>query len=195
MRAAVLALSGAIALGGCTADKLTLLENEEGDETGSVAILDPVTGEEKVEVNTKLTEAKLTNRPKPRMVKELKPAYTTLLGDLPPKAVSWTILFPVGKSEIPEQERFKLGEIKQTFESRKGAQVEVAGFTDSTGTEEGNSRLSRDRALSVAAELRAFDIPVDDNVDTVGRGWYLALERLGLNKESDDYRRVDIVVR
>jgi len=71
VRAAFLALAGAIVLGGCASDKLTLSENEEGEATGAVAILDPVTNAERAVLNTKLTEAKLTSRPKPRAVKEL----------------------------------------------------------------------------------------------------------------------------
>ena len=195
MRAALLALSGAIALGGCAGDMLTLSENEEGEATGAVAILDPVTGEERAVLNTKLTEAKLVNRPKPRAVKELKSAYTTLLGNLPPRAGTFVFLFGSNETRIPEAQRGKLDDIKNALDKRPGAQIEVAGFTDRDGKEDYNDEVSKKRALDVIAELRELGFPVDPE-DAVGRG-ERAAQAAG---DPDDYindlfRKVEVIVR
>lgn len=195
MRAALLALTGAIALGGCASDKLTLFENEDGNATGAVAILDPVTLKERVEVNTALTEAKLTSRPKPRAVKQVKPAYTELLANLPLKAERITILFEFKDNEIPAAQRGKIDDIRKAIELRPGAQIEVVGYTDTMGPAEGNLTLSEDRAKSVITELVALGIPIDIK-DAVGRGELEAVASGDPDSYANPlYRKVVVVVR
>ena len=196
MRAALLALSGAIALGGCAGDMLTLAENEEGEATGAVAILDPATGEERAVVNTKLTEAKLTSRPKPRAVKELKPAYSALLGDLPIKAKTFEIFFPLNVDSIPSDQLGVIELIREDLARRPpGAQIEVAGFTDTSGTELFNDDVSKKRALAVIAELNGLGLAVDPE-DAVGRGERGASEAGDPdNRENPKFRKVEVVIR
>lgn len=194
MKAALLGLAGAFVLGGCASDKLTLVENEDGAETGAVAVIDEVTGEDKALVNTALTEAKLSNRPKPRAVKELKPAYTQLLGSLPPKARGFTITFAVGKSKISDDQRGILEDLRNELSIRPGAQIEVVGFTDSTGNDKRNDEISKDRALAIVEELREYGFPVDPE-DAVGRGEDEAKAKLGDNVADESYRSVVVVVR
>ena len=195
MRAALLALSGAIALGGCAGDMLTLAENEEGEATGAVAILDPATGEERAVVNTKLTEAKLTSRPKPRAVKELKPAYGELLSNLPLKSERITIFFKSGEEGIPASQRGRIDDIRKAMEIRPGTQIEVVGFTDTQDTDEKNEILATDRAMSVVRELIKLGLPVDTR-DAVGRGEREARANGDPdNFENDLYRKVEVVVR
>ena len=195
MRAAVLALSGAIALGGCASDKLTLSENEEGEATGAVAILDPVTNEDKAVIDTKMTEAKLVNRPKPRAVKKLTPAYIELLKNLPLKSDRITIFFEPGKQGIPPSEIGKVNDIRKAIEIRSGAQIEVVGFTDTQDSDENNAVLSANRAISVIKELIAMGLPVDLE-DAVGRGEREARANGDPdNFENPKYRKVEVVVR
>ena len=193
MRPAVLALGAALLAGGCAGDKLTLLENEDGAETGAVAVINEKRGDEVV-VNTALTEAKLSSRPKPRAVKQLNPAYNTLLGSLPPKARGFTITFPVGKSNIPDEQRGILEQLRNELSIRPGAQIEVVGFTDSTGTDKRNDEISKGRALAVVEELRQFGFPVDPE-DAIGRGEDDAKAKLGDDVADESYRSVVVVVR
>lgn len=196
MRGVALALAGAIALGGCASDKLTLLENEDGADTGAVAIIDEKTGADKAVVDAKLTEASLTSRPKQRAVKEIKPAYTDLLGNLPRKAAQFTILFGKDETRIPESQRKVIDDIRSELGKRPpGAQIEVLGFTDRTGDETRNLTISEDRAKGVIAELTELGFAVDTQ-DAVGRG-ELAAKEAG---DPDDYnnelfRKVEVVVR
>jgi len=196
VRLAILALSGAVALSGCASDKLTLLENEDGAETGAVAIIDEETGADKALVDTKLTEAKLTSRPKPRAVKELKPAYTELLGNLPRKAERFTILFGTDEFRIPEAQRGTIELIRKELERRPpGAQIEVVGFTDTTGEAVHNLKISEKRAQDVISELNGLGFTVDPN-DAVGRG-ELAAQESGdpENYNNELFRKVEVVVR
>ena len=194
MRAVVLTLAGAVALGGCASDKLTLLENEDGAEIGSVAVINEKRGDEVV-VNTKLTEAKLTSRPKPRAVKELKPAYTQLLSNLPPKAVAFVITFGLGETRIPEAQRGTVDKIRAALAERSGAQIEVVGFTDSTGDDNFNDKVSEKRALAVISELREGGFPVEDE-DAVGRGERAARANGGPDDYPNElFRKVEVVVR
>ena len=195
MRAALLGLAGAIALGGCASDKLTLVQNEDGNETGAVAIIDEKTGADKAVIDTKLTETKLTNRPKSRAVKELKPAYTELFSRLPPKAVPFTILFGFKETRIPEAQRGTIDNIREALKDRPGAQIEVAGFTDSMGPDTINERISYERALAVVQELREGGFTVEDE-DAVGRGEIAARANNGPDEYPNElFRKVEVIVR
>ena len=193
MKRPVLALVGALTLGACAGDKLTLFENEDGNATGAVAVIDEKTGADKMVVDTALTEAKLGNRPKSRAVKQIKPAYTELLGSLPPKATPFRFTFEKDKFDIPADQLGILAEIRKEL-SRPGAQIEVVGFTDSTGDEELNNIISKGRAKSVADALRKEGFQIDAD-DEVGRGMYEALKQNGKNVSDESFRTVIVIIR
>ena len=193
MRLAPLALVGALLAAGCATDKVTLLENEDGHPTGAVAVL-ASDGRESV-IDRPLTQAKLRDGlTKGRAVKALKPAYAMLLADLPPAAKAFVITFPADQSAIPAEQRGILDAIRTELTNRPGAQIEVAGFTDSTGSDDLNDEVSRKRAEAVAQELRDFGFVIDAG-DAVGRGEDEAKKQLGDNISSEAFRRVEIIVR
>ena len=193
MRRAALALAGALLATGCATDRVTLLENEEGNATGALAVL-ASNGSESV-IDQPLTQAKLRDGPtRGRAVKALKPAYSALLGSLPPAAKGFAITFPVGDSRIPADQRGILEQIRTELSIRPGAQIEVAGFTDSTGAEDLNNQISKDRAEAVAQELRDFGFAIGAD-DAVGRGEFEARDKLGDDKADETYRRVVVIVR
>ena len=187
------ALAVALAVTGCATDKLTLLENEPGHETGAVAVIDSKGRETLVDqVNA---QAALRNGPsKVRQLKELRPEYTSLIGSLPPQASAFVITFPVGSSDIPAEQRGVLDQIRNELSTRPGAQIEVAGFTDSTGADMLNDKISLGRAQSVVEQLRGYGFNVDAE-DAVGRGEDDAKAKLGDEVANDGYRRVEVIVR
>ena len=193
MRLAFSALVSAALLASCATDKLTLLENEPGHDTGAVAVIDSKGRETLVDrVNA---QAALRNGPsKVRQLKELRPEYTSLIGALPPQARAFVITFPVGSSDIPAEQRGILEDIRNELSTRPGAQIEVAGFTDSTGGDAINDKISLGRAQSVIEQLRAFGFAVDAE-DAVGRGEDDARAKLGDEVSNDGYRRVEVIVR
>ena len=187
------ALASALVLGACATDKLTLLENEPGSDTGAVAVIDSK-GRETV-VDQVNAQAALRNGPsKVRQLKELRPEYASLIGSLPPQARAFVITFPVGSSEIPAEQRAILEAIRNELSTRPGAQIEVAGFTDSTGADTLNDKISLERAQSVIEQMRAFGFVVDAE-DAVGRGEDEARAKLGDEVANDGYRRVEVIVR
>ena len=189
----VLASLAVVLLAGCATDKVTLLENEDGHPNGAVAVIDEKRGSE-VLVDKALTEAKLRGRPVPRTVGKLKPAYSALLGSLPPAAREFGITFGLDEVRIPAAQRTVLEAIRTELSIRPGAQIEVVGFTDSSGSDEYNDEVSKKRAEAVAAELREFGFPVDLD-DAVGRGEREAKASLGDGVMDASYRRVVVVVR
>ena len=187
------ALAVALAVTACATDKLTLLENEPGHDTGAVAVIDSKGRETLVDrVNA---QAALRNGPsKVRQLKELRPEYTSLIGSLPPQARAFVITFPVGSSDIPADQRGILEQIRNELSTRPGAQIEVAGFTDSTGSDAINDKYSLERAIAVAEQLRAFGFAVDAE-DAVGRGEDEAKAKLGDEVANEGYRRVEVIIR
>lgn len=182
----------ALALAGCATDRVTLLDNEPGHDTGAVAVLS-TKGETVLDQAN--SQAALRDGPtRVRRIEQVPAAYTTVLGDLPPGPRTFTFTFPVGEAQIPEDQRGKLEEVRKELQSRPGAQIEVAGFTDSTGQDDDNDALSRKRAEEVAEQLRGFGFQIDAG-DAVGRGEREAKAKLGDGVESPEYRRVDVIVR
>ena len=187
------ALAGALLLAGCATDRVTLLDNEDGNATGALAVL-ASDGRESV-IDQPLTQAKLRDGPtRGRAIKAVKPAYATLLANLPPAARGFVITFPPNQSAIPVEQRSILEAIRVELSIRPGAQIEVAGFTDSTGDDALNDEVSRKRADAVAQELRESGFAVDPG-DAVGRGEDEAKKQLGDNVASEAYRRVEVIVR
>jgi len=188
-----LALAGAFALAGCVTDRVTLLENEPGSPLGAIAVLSTDGGETVLDQPNQ--RASLSSRsPRVRTLDQLDPSYTPLMETLPPAPVSIQIDFGTGESEIEGVEQQKIDEILAIYNNLPGAQIEVAGFTDSVGEATVNDRLSRERAESVANELRRFGVPIDTG-DAVGRGEDDAVAALGDEKPSLAYRKVEVIIR
>lgn len=190
---AALALAGAVVAAGCATDRVTLLDNEDGNETGALAIL-ASDGRETV-IDRANSEAALRNGPaRVKAVDTIKPAYTALIGALPPGAKAFSIPFETGQAAIREDQRQVLELIRNEISVRPGAQVEVAAFTDSVGSEDLNAKLSLERAQNVAGELRAFGFPIAEG-DAIGRGEHEAKRQFGDEKDLPEFRRVDVIVR
>lgn len=190
---ASLALAGALALAGCVSDRVTLLENEPGSAVGAIAVLSP-DGDDTV-LNTINSQARLSGRnPRVRTLDQLDPAYTALMDTLPPPRATIPITFPIGEAQILEGQRAIIDNILALLADRPGAQIEVAGFTDSTDDAASNDALSKQRAEAVASELRKFGVPIDPE-DAVGRGEDDAVAALGDNVSDESYRRVDVIIR
>jgi outer membrane protein OmpA-like peptidoglycan-associated protein len=182
-----------LALGACATDRVTLLPNEDGKAVGALAVLEPDGGETVIDrPNTQagLRSGSTSIRP----VDGLDSSFAALFGTLPPAAKAFAITFPTGESRIFEGQRKILDEIRAELARRPGAQIEVAGFTDSAGDASANDLLSIQRAQSVAGELREFGFPIAPE-DAVGRGEDDARAELGDNVPSERYRRVFVIVR
>lgn len=183
----------ALALAACATDRVTLLDNEGGQDTGALAVLAP-DGRETV-IDRANSEARLSSSSaRVRSVSGPRPGQSELLGALPPAARAFTIPFKTNQSAIAEGQRAVLELIRAELAGRPGAQVEVAAFTDSVGSEDDNNRLSLDRARNVAVALRGYGFEIAEG-DAIGRGEYEALKTVGDNQDRAEFRRVDVIVR
>jgi outer membrane protein OmpA-like peptidoglycan-associated protein len=184
----------ALTLGACaTTDRVTLLEGEAGHAVGAIAVLD-TDGRETVLDAPRMQALLGSGTARVRTVDKLDASIGPLMDSLPLPPASFTITFPKAGASIPGDQRQVLEKIRMELARRPGAQIEVAGFTDSTGSEESNNELSRQRALAITQELRDSGFEIADE-DAVGRGEYEARAALGDNVADESYRRVDVIVR
>lgn len=192
MRRALAAIGLALIATACVTDRVTLLESEAG-ETGSLAVLSSDGGE--TVLDRPNSEAALREgAPRVKPVARANPAYNALIAGLPPPAKAFTIPFETNQSALGDGQRAVLDLIRADLSARPGAQIEVAAFTDSVGSEEDNNQLSLDRARNVASELRRYGFPIEEG-DAIGRGEYEALKAVGDNRDMAEFRRVDVIVR
>ena len=192
MRIAVAAALLAL-LAGCATERVTLLDNEDGEAQFAVAdITRP--GRERV-LDTQMSELRLGGNSRARAIRGVRPEDAELMRRLPPRPAHFTLLFPTNDSRISPAQMPVLSSIRDQLLARgEGAQIEVVGFTDSVGGGDDNDKLSRLRAEEVAQQLRTFGFAVSPD-DAVGRGEDDAKRALGDNVESATYRKVEVVVR
>ena len=187
------AAAALVLLAGCTTDRVTLLDNEEGEPQFAVAdITRP--GKERV-LDTQMSELRLGSSSRARQVREVRPEDAELMRRLPPRPAHFTLFFPTNDSRISPAQMPILSSIRDQLLARgEGAQIEVVGFTDSVGSDEDNDALSARRAEEVAQQLRDYGFPVGAR-DAVGRGEDDARRALGDNAENAVYRKVEVVIR
>lgn len=79
------------------------------------------------------------------------------------------VLFQTGKAELNSGSHHKIQQLAAYLQGNPGLTIEVAGHTDSTGSDSLNRRLSEDRAASVAHALRRQGV-APERISTVGYG-------------------------
>jgi outer membrane protein OmpA-like peptidoglycan-associated protein len=178
---------------GCATDRVTLLDSEPGGETGALAVLAD-DGRETVLERANSEAALRRGAVRVKSVAAVRPADAAVMASLPPAARAFSIPFATGQAYIGDQQRGVLELIRAELASRPGAQVEVAAFTDSVGSEADNNQLSLDRARNVAAELRTYGFQIAES-DAIGRGEYEALKAAGDNRDLAEFRKVEVIVR
>ncbi|HZS43633.1 MAG TPA: OmpA family protein [Blastocatellia bacterium] len=80
-----------------------------------------------------------------------------------------SVLFKVGSSKLTEEGKASLDQLVSKMKDTTGYLIEIQGFTDSTGGEELNRRLSEARARSVYDYLAEHDVPIH-KMQIVGLG-------------------------
>lgn len=187
------AIALSVALAGCATSSVTLLPNEGGQSTGSVAVIGK--GGQEVVLDRPMTSGNLSGgTARVRTVSEVKPAYQQLLTALPPPPSRYTLNFVQGTTQIIEASRPTLEAIRREVASRPGAVVDVVGHTDSVGSERDNDLLSQQRAAEVVRVLVSEGFP-QDLLSAVGRGERELLVKTGDNVANEANRRVEVVVR
>jgi outer membrane protein OmpA-like peptidoglycan-associated protein len=79
------------------------------------------------------------------------------------------LLFAVNQSELTAESRNNLASLAETLKKYEDTNILIEGHTDSTGSDELNERLSRERAQSVSEYLRANGVN-GNRINTQGYG-------------------------
>lgn len=194
--AAYLLAAAGLFLSGCASvNTFVVLLPEEGGGPSAVTVGDG--GQRKVldrpysaaavdtqgKIETKTVTAEEANR-----------TFAEALAAQPPQAVSFTLYFATGSTDVPAESRANLDALFAEVAKRQAVEVQVTGHTDRVGSEADNDRLSLQRAEAVRGMLIQQGIKADF-IRAVGRG-----EREPLISTADDQaeprnRRVEVTVR
>lgn len=194
VRAIVAGLS--LALAACSHSSLTLLSDEGGGH-GAVAVLEangkPVEAViAQPESRTRLGSASPTARP--LGARGLNPEQLALVTGLPPAPRNYTLYFVEGTTDLTEDSRPVLDELRSEVAARPGVEVEVTGHTDTVGSLEDNDALSLRRAEQILDVLASAGIE-RSLMTAVGRGEREPRQPTADNVESAVNRRVEVLVR
>ncbi|MEM7688121.1 MAG: OmpA family protein [Pseudomonadota bacterium] len=173
---------------------MTLLPAAQDRDVGALAVLGE-DGEETV-LDTANSQATLrAGSPRVRQLESVDPAYAELINSLPTRIEPQVIQFATAGSSISADQIANLKALLESLGPDLSIyQIEIAGYTDSVGTEQDNVRLSQSRANQVAQLLRDEGFEIADE-DVIGRGEYDAVRTVGDNQESSRFRAVTIKIR
>ncbi|HEX7761141.1 MAG TPA: OmpA family protein [Caulobacteraceae bacterium] len=177
-------------LAGCASARVALLNGEAGASAGAVAVIDPATGTERGQLTQANTEARLGGgavRTRP-----LSANYDALLAAMPPPPQVFTLYFIEGTTTLAPESVSTLDELRRAI--TPVSDVQITGYTDTTGDAASNDKLSLDRAIEVRAALARDGLPVGA-ARVTGRG-----ERELRVQTPDEVneplnRRVEVIVR
>lgn len=102
--------------------------------------------------------------------------------------------FPVGKSNLGSENYPLLGKVVRALETFPNATVAVEGHTDSTGSEELNLRLSRERAEGVKAYLISANAVKEGKISASGYGFTRPVAENKTAQGRAQNRRIDVVI-
>lgn len=183
-------LAACAALGGCAGARVALLDGEAGHPTGAVAVFDPASGAERGQLTEANTEAALGGgavRARP-----LSGNYDALLAAMPAPPRVFTLYFIEGTTQVAPESAATLDELRRTI--TPASDVQITGYTDTTGDAASNDKLSLDRAVEVRTALVQEGLPVA-NARVTGRGERDLRVPTGEGVSEPRNRRVEVIVR
>ena len=194
-RLALLAACLAFASGlwGCATERVALLPAEApGGSAGAVAVLDPATGTERGQLTEANTETRLGGaqvRPRPSTTN-----YDALLSAMPPPAQVFTLYFVEGTTDLTPDSAPTLEALRRAVAAAPTSDIQITGYTDTTGDPASNDKLSIDRAVQIRAALVQDGLPVGD-ARVTGRGQRDLRVPTGPGVSEPLNRRVEVIVR
>ena len=123
---------------------------------------------------------------------QVQQGYAKMLKAQPGKPLSFLLYFSAGAELTPESQA-AIAQIVEKIRDRTPTEVFVIGHTDSTGTEEANTRLSRERATTVQKLLKS-SMPMLDRITIQSFGSKDLLVPTGPNVNEPRNRRVEVVI-
>jgi outer membrane protein OmpA-like peptidoglycan-associated protein len=187
----LVALALCAALGACASgSKVALLGGENGASTGAVAVFDARTSAERGQLTQANTEAALGGGAV--KARPLKSNYDALLSVMPPPPKVFTLYFVEGTTTVAPDSMATLDQLRAAI--TQASDVQITGYTDTTGDAASNDKLSLDRANEVRTALVAQGLPVA-NARVTGRGERDLKVPTGDNVSEPANRRVEVIVR
>ncbi len=184
-------LAAAALLTGCASANVTLLNDAGTAASGQVAVFDPVTGQERGALTAGDTQASLGGKAlKPRPAKPGR--WAELMTWTPAAPRVYVLYFVEGSTDLAPGS----GPILEALRAAvtPGAEVQITGHTDTTGSPDVNDKLSLERAVEIRAALVKQGLPVE-NAKVVGRGERELRTPTGDNVAEPANRRVEVILR
>ena len=124
----------------------------------------------------------------------VKDVYQSLLNSEPLKPVSFILYFEHDSINLTKKSMALIPQILQVAKDREPSEVSVIGHTDSKGSPEYNSKLSYQRAETMAKILKASDVNLKNiYIKSHGENDPLVMTEDGMSEEKN--RRVEIMIR
>jgi outer membrane protein OmpA-like peptidoglycan-associated protein len=82
----------------------------------------------------------------------------------------FSVNFPTGKSDIPQEAQQQLAELSKEAQGKKGYLIEVQGYASTSGSADKNQQLSQDRAENIVDYLHQQGIPLKNIVNPAAMG-------------------------
>lgn len=103
------------------------------------------------------------------------------------------VLFPTGKYNLSAGAEAVLSRVAYNLDQFPDTDITVVGYTDNTGTEQLNQKLSEERAQSVASYLENHGVTAA-RVKTLGEGWNDPIASNSTPEGRAQNRRVEIYI-
>lgn len=163
------------------------VENEKGHQ-----MLD--TAHQSVEIKQLAGMVQAPSEPKVLEKNEIQQVFGAAIAAQPKEPLHFILHFESGSTTLTESSRPLIESIIQSIRSRASLDVSVVGHTDTSGSDELNNRLSRERAESVAKQLT--NAGVDARIlEITSHGKSVLLVPTGDNVPEPQNRRVEVTVR
>lgn len=182
---------------GCASTGVALFPGENGADTGAVAVLDPETGADVTvldQANSRTGVRNRSARVRAEKPERLNARYGALLASLPEPPRLFRLYFKAGSTDLVEQSQAELGTLLAEVKRRPGADVQIVGHTDTTGSDTLNDELSIKRAGEVKALFVGLGIDADI-IRATGRGERELYEPTPDETPSERNRRVEVYVK
>jgi outer membrane protein OmpA-like peptidoglycan-associated protein len=183
----------AIFLGACSTGTVVLLPEQDGHRTAVVvkqgdreAVLD-----QPYAAATQTPFGPWAYKSTPQ---EVAATFGAALAAQPMRPTRFTLYFVEGKDEFTEESKQIVDSVFSEIAKRPVPDVLVIGYTDTTGSDQANDALSRQRAETVRTALIQRGI-VADSVAAIGRGKRDLLVPTADGVAEPRNRRVEIIVR
>jgi outer membrane protein OmpA-like peptidoglycan-associated protein len=137
---------------------------------------------------------RVLERPAAMETKEIMSIFGAALDVQPEPPQHFLLYFRVESAKLDKKSQSVIPEIVQAIQDRNSHDITIIGHADTSGPQDYNCKLSRDRAQNVKDALAAAEVN-PDFVEILFRGEKDPLIKTGDNVYEPKNRRVEVVVR